>query len=587
MICIVTVKKHYIQGQKVLGCHLDTEGLKDLGKRTNSALRLRYGKGNLLQLRCNREKGPVSAFTNLPQDPEASSLKPIRRFIPPSWKTFFHKCWRKPWSEPSSVSYSPEGEKTSLPLSPFFDRPQRIISDREEISNVEDGSDFKKPPSASTGPSGYEKTLPDPSYGDLSTGPPSYKEKLEAYDYKYSYMKSWPGLLRLMGGLELILGGMVFACTAAYIQKDYQWSQLWGGNLPYNGLTGGGYGYNYYGPMTPFVLVVVSLSWLVTVILLGLGVTMYYRTILLNSHWWPLTEFGLNLLMFLLYMAAAIAYVNDVNRGGLCYSVFANNPLIVALCRVEGGQMAAIAFLFITTLLYLTGSLVCLKMWRHEAARKRQTSAPRRHPAKKAVSGDEIQPSGKVSRRVEFSEVAEEDPALLNCSIPTGHHPKPHVIPDYVMKYPAIRSLTEQEKYKAVFKDQYAEYKELYHEVRAARQKLKELGALMAKLPHTYQNKTVRLHSREWDFLSKRVAKKFAVAPSHIDTNGKEQFVYRSFLEEQSRVSTVWREYENKKTDPAYLEKLERCDYLKKKLTHIKAQIQAYDGEAEEDSVHF
>ncbi|KAL8177581.1 UNVERIFIED_CONTAM: hypothetical protein K2H54_013656 [Gekko kuhli] len=507
---------------------------------------------------------PQSAFTNLPQDPEASSLKPIRRFIPPSWKTFFHKCWRKPWSEPPFVSYSPEGEKTSPLLSPFFDRPQRITSDRGEISDVED---FKKPASASTGPSRYEKTLPDPSYGDLSTGPPSYKEKLEAYDYKYSYMKSWPGLLRLMGGLELILGGMVFACTAAYIQKDYQWSQLWGGNLPYNGLTGGGYGYNYFGPMTPFVLVVVSLSWLVTVILLGLGVTMYYRTILLNSHWWPLTEFGLNLLMFLLYMAAAIAYVNDVNRGGLCYSVFANNPLIVALCRVEGGQMAAIAFLFITTLLYLTGSLICLKMWRHEAARKRvallrlrevphegrppanvhkQTSAPWQAVPKKGVSGDETQPSRKVTRRVEFSEKAAEDPALLNYSIPTGHHPKPHVIPDYVIKYPAIRSPTEQEKYKAVFKDQYAEYKELYHDVRAVRQKLKELGTLMAKLPHTYQSKT-----------------------------------------EQSRLSTVWREYENKKKDPAYLEKLGRCDYLKKKLTHIKAQIQAYDGEAEEGSVHF
>nr|XP_056701319.1 occludin/ELL domain-containing protein 1 [Euleptes europaea] len=510
---------------------------------------------------------PLSTFADLPQDPEAASLKPVRRFIPPSWKTFFHKWWRKPWSGPSFVSYSREGEESSPPLSPLFNRPQRIISDRDEISNEEDNGDFKKPPSASTGPPRYEKTLLTLSHGNLSTGPPSYKEKLEAYDYKYSYMKSWPGLLRLLGGLELILGGMVFACTAAYIQKDYQWSQLYGGNLLSNGVLGGGYGYNYYGPMTPFVLVVASLAWLVTVILLGLGVTMYYRTILLDSHWWPLAEFGLNLLMFLLYMAAAIAYVNDVNRGGLCYSVFANNPLIVALCRVEGGQMAAIAFLFITTLLYLTGSLVCLKMWRHEAARKkmallrlREVSREGRTPAytskqkssspqavaKQAVSGNESQPSRKVTRRVEFSEEGEEDPAKLNYSIPTGHHPKPHVVPDYVIKYPAIRSITEQEKYKAVFKDQYAEYKELYHEVRAARQKLKELGHLMDKLPHTYQNK-----------------------------------------KEQNRVSTVRREYEEKKKDPTFLEKQERCDYLKKKLSHIKAQIQVYDGAAEDGSVHF
>ncbi|XP_054835263.1 occludin/ELL domain-containing protein 1 isoform X2 [Eublepharis macularius] len=483
---------------------------------------------------------PRSAFAGVHQGPETSSLKPVRRFIPPSWKSFFQKWWKKPLSETPFVRYSPEGLKSSPPVSPFFNHPQRTIVDREEISDDEEDGDFKKPPSASTSPSRYEKTLLAPSQGDLSTGPPSYKEKLEAYDYKYSYMKSWPGLLRLMGGLELIFGGMVFACTAAYIQKDYQWSQLYGGNLPYNGLIGGGYGYNYYGPMTPFVLVVASLAWLVTVILLGLGVTMYYRRILLDSHWWPLTEFALNLLMFLLYMAAAIAYINDVNRGGLCYSIFANNPLIVALCRVEGGQMAAIAFLFITTLLYLTGSLVCLKMWRHEAARKKVAllrlreishggrtlaSTSKQKPAfqpavpKQDVSGDEAQPARKVTRRVEFSEKGEEDPAVLSCAIPTGHLPKPHVIPDYVIKYPAIGSITEQEKYKAVFKDQYAEYKELYNE-------------------------------------------------------------------DQGRFSTVRMEYENKKKDPAFLEKQERCDYLKKKLTHIKAQIQAYDREAEEGSVH-
>lgn len=274
------------------------------------------------------------------------------------------------------LSFRSEEVKNSLLTFPLLEPPQRIMPDIPESSSDESdkdngGGDVKVPPSSSTSLSKAEKILTPTSHGELSTGPPSYKEKLEAYDSKYSYMKSWPGLLRLIGGLELILGGMVFACTAAYIQKDYQWSELYGNNLfTSNGIIGGGYGYNYYGPMTPFVLVVASLVWLVTVILLGLGVTMYYRTILLNSHWWPLSEFALNLIMFLLYMAAAIAYVNDVNRGGLCYSIFVNNPLIVALCRVEGGQVAAITFLFITTLLYLIGSFVCLKMWRHEAARK-------------------------------------------------------------------------------------------------------------------------------------------------------------------------------------------------------------------------
>lgn len=42
--------------------------------------------------------------------------------------------------------------------------------------------------------------------------------------------------------------------------------------------------------------------------------------------------------------------------------------------------------------------------------------------------------SGKASRHVEFSEEGEEDLAgTLNYAIPTGHMPKPHVVPDYVM----------------------------------------------------------------------------------------------------------------------------------------------------------
>ncbi|XP_066492362.1 occludin/ELL domain-containing protein 1 [Tiliqua scincoides] len=432
--------------------------------------------------------------------------------------------------------------------------PDVAESSSDESGKDSGDGDFKDPLSSSTSLSNAGKTLTPTNHGDLSTGPPSYKEKLEAYNYKYSYMKSWPGLLRLIGGLELILGGMVFACTAAYIQKDYQWSQLYGNNLwTSSSITGGGFGYNYYGPMTPFVLVVASLVWLVTVILLGLGVTMYYRTILLNSHWWPLSEFALNLIMFLLYMAAAIAYINDVNRGGLCYSIFVNNPLIVALCRVEGGQVAAITFLFITTLLYLVGSFVCLKMWRHEAARKTvmAVSLSQQKPIllqvepKQLPSQDEAHPLEKITKRVEFSEMG-EDPKTLNSTIPMGHNPKPYIVPDYVIKYPAIRSVDDREKYKAVFQDQYAEYKELYRDVHITVQKFKELEALLSKLPPRYWTK-----------------------------------------KDQDRASTIRQEYKSKKEDPTFLEKQERCDYLKRKLTHIKSQIQAYDCETNKNSAFF
>lgn len=60
----------------------------------------------------------------------------------------------------------------------------------------------------------------------------------------------------------------------------------------------------------------------------------------------------------------------DTTRGGLCsYPVF-NNGINGAFCRTEAGQTVAIIFLFVTMVVYLIGAIVCLKMWRHEVARK-------------------------------------------------------------------------------------------------------------------------------------------------------------------------------------------------------------------------
>ncbi|XP_075467358.1 occludin/ELL domain-containing protein 1 isoform X2 [Ascaphus truei] len=408
-----------------------------------------------------------------------NSIKPIRNFVPNSWLSFFRSSRAK--GEPFTLR-NLESMHCSPPITPLLD-----IS-RE--SSLEHKSDTCKETGSSNSFQTHQQIevkTPADSLERKSRASTNYGEKVEAYNLKYSYMKSWPGLLRILAGVELLLGGMVFACTCAYIQKDYQWYNLFGTELQRT-LPGG---YNYYGPMTPFVLVVASLVGLVTLILLGLGLTTYYRTILLDSHWWPLTEFAMNIIMFLLYMAAGIAYVNDINRGGLCYSVFAVNPLMVAFCRVEGGQVAAIAFLFFNMILYIVSSLTCLKMWRHEERLRQARKVQLMDRTKRIVFQDEVQASrnlkGRVTKTIHFSEKG-SDTGILNHTIPTGHHPKPHVVPDYVLKYPEIRSPEERESYKAVFNDQYAEYKELYSGVRKALLKFKELDTVMSKLTHGPQS---------------------------------------------------------------------------------------------------
>ncbi|XP_018410600.1 PREDICTED: occludin/ELL domain-containing protein 1 isoform X2 [Nanorana parkeri] len=158
---------------------------------------------------------------------------------------------------------------------------------------------------------------------------------------------------------------------------------------------------------------------------------------------------------------------------------------------------------------------------------------------RRIIFQDEVQHledmKGKVTKTIHFTEKG-SDSGALNRSIPAGHRPKPHMVPDYVLKYPDIQNPEEREKYKAVFNDQYAEYKELYSEVRTALLKFKELDSMMEKITSGPQSKK---------------------APD--------------------RIKVISEKYKKKKNDPAFIEKRERCAYLKEKLSHIKKQIQAYD----------
>ncbi len=182
-----------------------------------------------------------------------------------SWTGVFKK-WKKTDSETHSTSSGvikilPNGTRCSPPVSPLLDRKQWNTLTGDLKPNYPPGS------------VGYKY---DTLESELTSIHPAeyYAEKLEVYQLKYSYLKSWPGLLRLLSGLQMVFGGMVFACVCAYIQRDSEWTNYY---RPNYGLAGA-QGYRYNGPLTAFVLFIVGLSWLLTVILLVLGLTMYYRT---------------------------------------------------------------------------------------------------------------------------------------------------------------------------------------------------------------------------------------------------------------------------------------------------------------------
>ncbi|NXP75810.1 MALD2 protein, partial [Ramphastos sulfuratus] len=465
-----------------------------------------------------------------------AELKPVRRFIPDSWKNFFkgRRNHGSSWdSTASDIRYVSEGIECSPPASPRPLRPQpHSVPGSYNDPYGGSGGSYNSRKEA-------EAMLPGEPLGSLERGAATgrtYSERAEDYHRRYGYMKSWAGLLRLLGAAELLLGAAVFACVTAYVHKDNEWYNMFGYAQPYGYGTGSAYGgYSYSGPKTPFVLVAAGTAWVVTIVLLALGMSMYYRTILLDSNWWPLTEFGINLAMFLLYMSAAIVYVNDTNRGGLCYYQLFKTPVNASFCRVEGGQTAAIIFLFVTVIVYLISAVVSLKLWRHEEARKH------RELMEQEVSGQlpfcnffllkqyDIDDGQREEVTYKQLKSAERKPELLNGHIPAGHIPKPIVMPDYIAKYPAIQTNEMRDRYKAVFNDQFAEYKELSVEVHAVLKKFDELDALLRQLPHHPES-------------------------LYVSTS----FLY--FLQ-----------------DPAFLEKKERCEYLKNKLSHIKQRIQDYD----------
>lgn len=481
-------------------------------------------------------------------DIKGSMKDRLKSLIPQSWGGLIHKRTKESDSEASTtgIKVLPNGTRVSPPVSPLLER-------RNWAESMGGSSQNSHKPLLRESPTD-DLFYHGPREESLLTSihpAEYYAEKVEVYKQKYSYLKSWPGLLRLLAGLQLLFGGMVVACVIAYIQKDSEWSNTYG---LYNGVYNNGFGvsgYSYQGPMTPFILAVAGISWVITVCLLVMGMTMYYRTILLDSPWWPLTEAFINVALFLLYMAAGIVYLNDLNRGGLCYMTIGVNPIMANLCRVDGGQMAGTAFIFINMTMYLASFLVCLKMWRHEATRMERQyfenqpheefhqSIPLTPKRKKRISfRDETDTSKNYSNQHGVPPEVDKNTISLNTAAASTYIPKVHIIADYIVKYPEISCLEEREKYKAVFNDQYQEYKDLHRDISTTLDKFRELDAMMEQLPKE--------------------------GKSHKD---------------QQRIQSIVKKYRQKKNDPTFLEKKERYDYLKAKLSHLKNRIRTFDQE--------
>lgn len=325
------------------------------------------------------EDGPAE------RDSDAMDIKPVHRFIPDSVKNFFRRGSsrsRSSSSHPQAYSPAPSSTKSAngqttsgVPCSPPNSAPPSpsLPGSYRDPYGGSGGSVTPKKDGLLLGAEAMDLASTVPSNQSIRT----YLERVDEYHQRYAYMKSWAGLLRILGCVQLLLGAAVFACVCAYVHKDNEWFNMFGYSQPqlYGGLGGGAYGYEttyYSGPKTPFILAVAGMAWIVTVILVVLGMSLYYRAILLDSSWWPLTECSINLVLAVLYLAAGIVYVRDTNRGGLCYLPVFNNGVNGAFCRTESGQVAAIVFLFITTVLYFISAGVCLKLWRHEAARMRK-----------------------------------------------------------------------------------------------------------------------------------------------------------------------------------------------------------------------
>eukprot|EP00914_Ancora_sagittata_P023355 GHVO01046243.1.p1 GENE.GHVO01046243.1~~GHVO01046243.1.p1 ORF type:complete len:147 (+),score=14.31 GHVO01046243.1:96-536(+) len=106
--------------------------------------------------------------------------------------------------------------------------------------------------------------------------------------------------------------------------------------------------------------------------------------------------------------------------------------------------------------------------------------------------------------------------------------------PDYIRQYPNIRNGDQRQRYKKDFNAEYEEYRQLH--------------AKIDQVSNMFRTLVEKIQGEE---------------------KGSEGY--------ENMKNHIFMEYSQVKKDPKYLEQRKRCDYLYKKLGHIKKQITEFD----------
>lgn len=145
--------------------------------------------------------------------------------------------------------------------------------------------------------------------------------------------------------------------------------------------------------------------------------------------------------------------------------------------------------------------------------------------------------------------------------IPGAGQPMLLTLCSHCSQYPSIRNSDQRQRYKKDFNAEYEEYRELHAEIN-------KVSAMFRTLVHQLHMEQKGSEGYEVRLTSFRLL-------SHLDLYVT-QFCP---LLLQNMKNRFFSEYDQVKKDPKYIAQRKRCDYLYKKLGHIKKLITEFDNQ--------